>query len=76
MYRLTITLILTIFNLEHEAILKTNILDYTIGVCLTQKGDNDKIQIVAFYFYKIIGPKLNYNIYDKKLLTVVEALRE
>ena len=23
-----------------------------------------------------MGPKLNYNIYDKKLLAIVEALRE
>ena len=43
MYRLTIALILAIFNLEREAILETNILDYTVGVCLTQKGDNSKI---------------------------------
>ena len=76
MYRLTIVLILAIFNLEHEAILKTNILDYTIDICLTQKGDDGKMQTVAFYFYKIIGLELNYDIHDKELLIVVEALRK
>ena len=76
MYRLTIVPILAIFNLEREAILETNILDYTIGVYLTQKEDNSKIRIVAFYFRKITGPKLNYDIYDKELLAIVEALRE
>ena len=76
MYRLTIIPILTIFNLEREAILETNISDYTIGIYLTQKENNSKIQIVAFYSRKITEPELNYNIYDKKLLTIVEALRE
>ena len=76
MYRLTIILILAIFNSEREAILEIDVLDYTIGVCLTQKGDDSKIRIVAFYSRKITRPKLNYDIHDKKLLTVVEALRE
>ena len=76
MHRLTITLILAIFDPEREAILETNILDYAIGACLTQKGDNGKIRTMAFYSRKITGPKLNYDIYNKKLLVVVEALRE
>ena len=76
MYRLTIILILVIFNLEREAILKTNILDYAISVCLAQKGNNDKIQTVAYYARKIMGSKLNYNIYNKEFLAVVEALYE
>ena len=43
MYRLTIVLILTIFDPERETILKTNILDYAVGVYLIQKGNDDKI---------------------------------
>ena len=76
MYRLTVAPILTIFDPERETILETNVSDYTIGACLTQKGDNSKIQTVAFYSRKITGPKLNYDIHDKELLAVVEALRE
>ena len=74
MYRLTVAPILAIFNLERKAILETNILDYTIDAYLIQKGDNSKMQTVAFYSYKMIGPKLNYDIHDKELLIVVEAL--
>ena len=76
MRRLTIIPILTIFNLDWEAILKTNILDYIIDIYLTQKRNNDKIRIVVFYSCKIIESKLNYDIYDKELLIVVEALWE
>ena len=31
---------------------------------------------MVFYSRKITGPELNYDIYDKELLAVVEALRE
>ena len=69
-------LILTIFDLECEAILETNALNYTIDVYLTQKRNDSKIRIVAFYTRKITGLELNYDIHDKKLLMVVEALYE
>ena len=51
-------------------------LDYAISVYLTQKGNNNKIWTMAFYAYKMTGSKLNYDIHDKKLLTIVKALRE
>ena len=34
------------------------------------------MRIVVFYSRKMTGPELNYDIYDKELLAVVEALRE
>ena len=76
MCRLTIALILAIFDPEHEAILETNASDYAIGACLTQKGNDDKMRTVAYYARKMTGPELNYDIHDKKLLAIVEALRE
>ena len=76
MYRLTIVSILIIFNLEYEAILKTSTLDYVIGAYLTQKRNNNRMRIVAFYTCKITGPELNYDFHDKELLVIVEALRE
>ena len=76
MCRLTIALILTIFDLEYEAILETNTSNYAIGVYLTQKRNDDKMRIVVFYAYKMTGSKLNYNIHNKELLAIVETLRE
>ena len=76
MHRLTVAPILTIFNLEREAILETDTSNYAIGACLAQKGNNDKMRTVAYYARKITGPELNYDIYDKELLTIVEALYE
>ena len=68
--------ILIIFDLEKEAILETNTLDFTIGAYLTQKGNNNKLRAMAYYSHKMIGLELNYNIYDKELLAIVKALRE
>ena len=31
---------------------------------------------MAYYSYKMIGLELNYDIHDKELLAIVEALRE
>ena len=76
MYRLTVAPILTIFNLEREAILKTNTSNYAIGVYLTQKGNDGKRRTVTYYARKMTGPELNYDIHNKELLAVVEALRE
>ena len=76
MRRLTVAPILAIFDPEHEAILETDVLDYAIGVCLTQKGNDDKMRTVAYYACKMTGLELNYDIHDKELLAIVEALRE
>ena len=76
MHRLTIAPILAIFDPEYEAILETNTSDYAIGACLTQKGNDSKMQTVAYYARKITGPELNYDIHDKELLAIVEALRK
>ena len=76
MRKLIVILILTIFNPERKAILETNILDYTIGAYLAQKRNDDKMRTVIYYFRKITRLELNYDIYDKELLVVVEALRE
>ena len=75
-HRLATAPILAIFDPEREAILETDASDYAIGACLTQKGEDKKLRTVAYYSRKMTGPELNYDIHDKELLAVVEALRE
>ena len=73
--RLTRAPILTVFDPEKEAIVETDASDKAIGVCLSQKGDDGKIRLVAYYSRKMTGLESNYDIYNKELLAVVEALR-
>ena len=64
------------FNPEKEAVLETDASDRAIGAYLTQRGDDGKIRLVAYYSRKITEPELNYDIHDKELLAVIKAFRE
>ena len=68
-------LILKIYQLKLETVIKTDILDFALGVYLLQKYQDAQYP-VAYYSQKIIPLKLNYNIYNKKLLGIVIALKE
>jgi RNase H-like domain found in reverse transcriptase len=65
-----------LFNLEKEAVLETDASDRAIGAYLTKQGDDGKIRLVAYYLRKITDPELNYDIYNKELLTVIEVFRK
>ena len=55
---------------------KTNLLDFILGVCIVQKYKNKIWHPVIYYSKKLIPPKLNYNIYNKELLAIVTVLKE
>ena len=53
-----------------------DLLDFILKAYMVQKY-KDKIQHpVAYYSKKLIPLELNYNIYNKELLTIVIALKE
>ena len=74
--RMTIALILVLFDLEKEVTLEIDSLDYVIEVYLTQKGEDGRLRLIAYFSRKITALELNYNIHDKELLAVVEAFKE
>jgi len=55
---------------------KTDILDFILGVCLLQKHVDKVWHLVAYYSRKLIPLELNYNIYNKELLGIVTALKK
>ena len=55
---------------------KTDASDYAIGGQLSQRDDNGKLHLVAFFSKKLNGPQLNYQIHDKELIAIIEAFRE
>ena len=55
---------------------KINLLDFVLGVYIVQKYKDKIWHLVAYYSKKLIPLKLNYNIYNKKLLAIVTALKE
>jgi hypothetical protein len=62
-------------NPEKEKTLKTNALDYAIGMRLTQPGDDGKPRLIVFYSRKLIQAELNYDIHDKELLAIVVVFK-
>ena len=56
--------------------LETNALDYIIRAYISQLNNKRWLKPITFYSYKMIALKLNYNIYNKELLAIIEAFRE
>ena len=54
---------------------KTDVLDFILGVYLIQKHPN-RWHLVVYYSYKMTPLELNYDIYNKGLLGIVTALKE
>ena len=53
-----------------------DILDFILGVYLLQKH-TDRVQyLVAYYSRKLILLELNYNIYNKELLSIIIVFKE
>jgi hypothetical protein len=55
---------------------ETDASDYALGGQLGQWDKEGKLHPVAFYFLKLKGPELNYVIYDKELIVIIEAFKE
>ena len=71
----TVELILKIYMLSLLIVVKTNVLDFALGVYLVQKYP-DGWHLVAYYSYKMTPLELNYNIYNKELLGIIAVLKK
>ena len=56
--------------------LKTDASDYAFGVQIKYRNNKGKLYLIAFYFYKLSRTELNYLIYYKKFLTIVNAFKK
>ena len=54
--------------------LDTDASDHTIGAVLSQNDHHQLIRPVAFYSRKLSDAELNYSVYDKELLAIIESL--
>ena len=68
-------LVLKIFREELKTRVKTDLLDYAIEAKLLQKYKEVQHPVI-YYSYKLTLLELNYNIYNKKLLGIITALKE
>ncbi len=65
--------VLRYFNLKRQAILKIDALNYVKDEILSQYDDEKVLHSMIFYSKSIIFIEINYHIYDKKLLVIIQC---
>jgi hypothetical protein len=68
--------VLATFDPDKEIELETDASDYALGSQLGQRDDQGRLHPVAFWSKKLNGAELNYPIYDKEFLAIVESFKE
>jgi len=67
------TSVLRHFDLKWQAILKINALNYVKDEILSQYNDKKVLHSMIFYSKSMILAEINYHIYDKKLLVIIQC---
>jgi hypothetical protein len=68
--------ILTHFNPERPIALETDASDYALAGILSHPDSHGNLQPIAFHSRKSNDAELNYEIYDKELLAIIQCLKE
>ncbi|KAL9570381.1 hypothetical protein ACKAV7_005460 [Fusarium commune] len=68
--------VLIMFDPNKEIELETDSSDFALGGQIGQRDDQGKLHPIAFYSHKLHGPELNYPIYDKEFLAIVNCFKE
>ncbi len=63
------------FDLKWQAILKINASNYVKGEILSQYNDEKVLHSMIFYSKSMILAEINYHIYDKKLLVIIQCFK-
>ncbi len=61
------------FDLKWQVILKIDALNYVKGEILSQYDDEKVLHLMIFYSKSMILAEINYHIYDKKLLVIIQC---
>ena len=68
-------LILAIFNPAKKIIVETDTSKIALNSILSQPDEKKRLYPIIFYSRKFTVPKLNYDIYDKELLAIVDSFK-
>jgi len=60
---------------DREALLETDASDVAVGAVLLQLADDGKLHPVEYYSRTMSPAEQNYNIYEKELMAIVDALK-
>ena len=69
-------LIFAHFNLNFKCVLKADLFDHTQEDVLSQYDKNDVLYSVVYFSWKLNVTELNYEIYNKKLLMIIQYFKQ
>jgi len=72
---MTETSILRHFDQTYDFILEIDSFDYVNNEVLSQYNDEDVLHLIVFYNKNMSSAEYNYEIYDKKLLIIIQAFK-
>ena len=64
------------YDPERPVTLKTDASDYVLEIQIKYRDNDSKLYPIIFYFYKLIGTELNYFIYDKEFLIIINVFKK
>jgi len=73
--RFTMAPILAHFDATKPVIIETDASDFAIRAVLSQRSEEGRLHPVAFHSRKFQPAEINYKIYDKELLAIVDAFK-
>jgi len=73
--RFTTAPILAHFNPTRRIIIESDTSDFALGAVLSQRDEENCLHPVAFHSRKFQLAEINYEIYDKELLAVVDTFK-
>jgi hypothetical protein len=73
--RFTTAPVLAHFDPTRPVIVETDASDFALGAVLSQRGCENRLHPVAFHSRKFSPAEINYEIYDKELLAVVDSFK-
>ncbi len=73
--QISLTLVLRYFDFKQQTILKIDALNYVKDEILSQYDDENVFHLMTFYSKSMILAEINYHIYDKKLLIIIQCFK-
>jgi len=64
--------ILVYYNPDLPLVLETDLSDFALGEVVLQKQKDGKLHPITFHLRKLIPVEINYEIYNKELLAIVD----
>ena len=63
------------FNLKKKIMVEIDTNKIVLNAILSQLDKKDRLYPITFYFRKFTISELNYNIYDKELLVIIDSFK-